>query len=166
MSREPRTRTITRLLSAAFVLTLGVAGAVGLASSIQAQESEAEENAGMLAARGRVTFRIYCENCHGPNAEGDGTIADWLTVPPANLTTLTANNDGEFPAERLMAVVDGRRSVAGHSRKGGREMPIWGEIFRDPMSLSATNENETPEERAERKIKELVAYLRTLQPVE
>jgi mono/diheme cytochrome c family protein len=117
-----------------------------------------EESEAFKAAKGKVTYRIYCSNCHGAEAEGDGKLAPLLTVKPADLTELVKKKDkGEFPAERVRAAIDGRAEVAGH---GYREMPVWGDAFRptdpemaDPDKVKA----------AEAKIAELVAYLKTIQ---
>lgn len=126
---------------------------------IAAEEEEVSE--AVKAARGKVTFRVYCSNCHGADAKGDGKLAPLLKVEPADLTKLIRDEDeGEFPAERVRDAIDGRKEVTGH---GYREMPVWGEAFRpvegdplDPQGLQT----------AQKKIGELVAYLRTLQETE
>lgn len=110
----------------------------------------ADDGAEMAAAKGRVTFRLSCASCHGQAATGDGPVAEYLKVPPANLTTLSARNGGEFPAERVRATIDGRETVRGH---GSRDMPVWGEVFTDSHG----------EDEANAKIDELVAFLRTIQ---
>ncbi len=130
---------------------------VPAALSVAAAEEEkvSEE---VQAARGKVTFRVYCSNCHGADAKGEGKIAPLLSVRPTDLTRLIREEDeGEFPAERVRAAIDGRKEVRGH---GYREMPVWGDAFQptegDPLDPKKT-------ETAEKKIGELVAYLRTLQ---
>ena len=110
----------------------------------------ADESAELAAAKGRVTFRLSCASCHGQTAKGDGPVAEYLKVPPANLTQLSARNEGEFPAERVHATIDGREAVRGH---GSRDMPIWGQVFADSNG----------EDEAALKIDELVAFLRTIQ---
>jgi hypothetical protein len=55
--------------------------------------------------------------------------------------------------------IDGREEVGAHGR---RDMPIWGEVLQSPLAddLKAGSESE---ERADRKISELVLYLKTIQ---
>ena len=70
------------------------------------------------------------------------------------------DESGEFPYERLEAVIDGRTSVRGH---GSREMPIWGDVFQSPLSEAYAAPGESGEDRAERMIKELIYFLGTIQ---
>jgi len=105
------------------------------------------------AAVGRVTFRSYCASCHGTEAKGDGPVAEYLTVAPADLTLISDRNDGEFPFEKIYKIVDGRDPVAGH---GSSDMPIWGQAF------TQTRGGET-EEGVEKKINEVVHFLWSIQ---
>ncbi len=126
---------------------VAVVGAVALAQGAD------EEQAATKAARGRVTYRIYCTNCHGAAAQGDGRLAELLKVKPADLTRLV-EKDGTFPAEEVRRSIDGRDEVAGH---GMREMPVWGDVFSDP---SGTPEGAAA---AKAKVTDLVEYLRSIQ---
>ncbi len=36
--------------------------------------------------RGRVLYSVTCNQCHGPNADGNGVIGGALVFPPVNLT--------------------------------------------------------------------------------
>lgn len=133
-----------------------VAALAGMPAGAGAAEEEDSEE--LKAAKGKVTFRVYCSNCHGAEGEGEGKLAPLLTVEPADLTRLITDKDkGEFPAERVRQAIDGRAEVAGH---GYREMPVWGDVFKP-----ANPDMSDPErhEVARRKIAELVAYLRTIQ---
>ncbi len=112
----------------------------------------------LMAAKGRVTFRIYCSNCHGDEARGDGSLAELLTVEPADLTGIAQRNDGRYPADRVRSLIDGREQVRAH---GLKEMSIWGDAFQ--KTLQPTWTEETDEQRAERKIDELVEFLRSIQ---
>ena len=137
--------------SAALVVAL--AGLPAGAGAAEEEDSEA-----LKAAKGKVTFRVYCSNCHGPAAKGDGKLAPLLNVEPADLTRLVTKKDkGEFPAERVRQAIDGRAEVAGH---GYREMPVWGDVFEPSDSEMSDPEKH---DAAKRKIAELMAYLRTLQ---
>ncbi|HSM15166.1 MAG TPA: cytochrome c [Thermoanaerobaculia bacterium] len=131
-------------LAAAALLTL----ALGSAARSEDQPQYSPFN-------GRVTYKTFCLNCHGIEGHGDGPLAESLRVVPTDLTQLAAENGGEYPADLVRASIDGRKEVRGH---GLREMPVWGDAFLWP-------EEESPERRAhvERKIGELVEYLRTIQ---
>ncbi len=78
----------------------------------------------------------------------------WLKVPPADLTRLSAENEGVFPEERVRRAIDGREEVRLH---GEREMPIWGEV------LQAEGEGKGAEDAAQAKIEALIRYLRHIQ---
>lgn len=116
------------------------------------------QNDGFDVFSGRVTFQRYCSSCHGPEAQGDGNIAQYLKVEPANLTELTKKY-GEFPVEQIHKYIDGREAVRGH---GTREMPVWGEVFQSTLAEPATT-TEAGEERADRIIDQLVTYLQSIQ---
>ena len=111
-----------------------------------------------LIAKGHVTYRVYCASCHGPEGRGDGNLAELLKVRPADLTRLSAENDGVFPRQRVHATIDGRQEIKGH---GSRDMPIWGEAFQ--KTLRATWKDMTDEERAQLKIVEVVYFLESIQ---
>jgi hypothetical protein len=72
---------------------------------------------------GRAEYLANCAGCHGPTGRGDGHFRDFLIRPPSDLTRLSRDNQGVFPVQRALAVIDGRAEVAAH---GSREMPIWG----------------------------------------
>ena len=121
--------------------------------------NQATEDKAFFVAKGRVTYRVYCINCHGAKAEGDGTLAEMLTTKPADLTQLKAENDGAFPADRVREIIDGRTGVRGH---GMKEIPVWGDVFQT-SSLEPSGSDETGEERSKRKVHELVLYLESIQ---
>ncbi|MFQ5525528.1 MAG: c-type cytochrome [Thermoanaerobaculia bacterium] len=119
-----------------------------------------DENPGFMAAKGRVTFRRYCASCHGEKAEGNGPVAKMLKIPPSDLRVLKHESDGEFPADRITAWVDGREEVAAHGR---RDMPVWGEVFQTSLIANPAAPDEDGEARAARKVRELVLFLETIQ---
>ncbi len=155
---KPVTERRTRILNHPSCLLL--ASLILLPEVAAPAATEPEVHEGFLAAKGRVTYRVYCANCHGSDAQGRGNIAKFLTVEPTDLTRLSEKNDGEFPAEHVRRVIDGLEEVAGHGR---REMPIWGDVFKTPLVSSSGDEGD--EERAKNKIRELVLYLKSLQKV-
>jgi mono/diheme cytochrome c family protein len=128
-----------------------ILGIVLVIGAIGAEQPSAEAEA---AAEGEQIYRIYCQSCHGATGRGDGPSAEVLRVPPADLTGLQADNDGEFPAERVYRSIDGRGEIRGH---GTRAMPIWGLAFQQPDR----DVNQEAEVRS--RIERLVAYLRTIQ---
>ncbi len=140
-------------IAALLLIELGPALAAG-------DQEEPEGHRGFMAAKGRVTYRVYCASCHGPNATGKGNLAQYLTVRPSDLTRLSQENGGEFPTSLIKQVIDGRRPVRGH---GGQDMPIWGDVFQSSLSEEAPSGSETGEQRAQRKLDELVLYLETVQ---
>ena len=75
---------------------------------------------------GEARFKADCAVCHGVTGRGDGPFAEMLKEGVPSLTTLSKNNDGRFPYERVYAAIDGRKEVKGH---GTRKMPIWGEQY-------------------------------------
>jgi mono/diheme cytochrome c family protein len=84
-----------------------------------AQEAE-------VIAGGEIEYQRHCASCHGGDARGDGPLAKYLTVKPANLTQLAKTSGGEFPFWRTYRVIDGRDEIRAH---GTRQMPVWGERF-------------------------------------
>ena len=102
---------------------------------------------------GRDTFRSFCATCHGIDARGEGPLAEHLRIPPANLTLIAQRNGGEFPDQEVHKMIRGDREVRGH---GSSDMPVWGDVF------SKSDRDSAPDE-VERKIADLVAYLRSIQ---
>lgn len=119
---------------------------------------QASEDTAFFVAKGRVTYRVYCINCHGAKAKGDGTLSEMLTTKPSDLTQMK-DDEGIFPADRVREIIDGREGVRGH---GMKEMPIWGDVFQT-SSLEPSGSDESAEERSRRKVHELVLYLQSIQ---
>lgn len=76
---------------------------------------------------GRAEYLSNCAGCHGLEGRGDGHFREFLVRAPADLTLLSKENQGVFPVQRVIEIIDGRVLVAGH---GQREMPIWGADYR------------------------------------
>ncbi len=140
------------LLMALFLLAIGC--------TRPETELEAEPDGEVLIAstspleRGQETYQTFCQSCHGEDGKGRGLVSDDLHSPPADLTRLALENNGVFPIEAVIQMVDGRTEVAAH---GSREMPVWGNIW------SERDGNPVPEEEVNERVNELVEYLRTLQ---
>jgi mono/diheme cytochrome c family protein len=101
---------------------------------------------------GAEMYRAYCASCHGIDGRGAGPAAPALKKAPPDLTRISQRNKGQFPDFRITHIIDGYEIVAFH---GSRDMPIWGDYFRD---------NETRDE-ALIKLREhnLVEYIRSMQ---
>jgi mono/diheme cytochrome c family protein len=126
-----------------------------------AQEDDETAAETVKVFKGKVTYRIYCSNCHGEAGRGDGNLAELLSVRPADLTAIARNNDGVFPTKLIVQLVDGRETVAGH---GLKEMPVWGDAFQKSLQPSWTEESD--DDRAKRKIVEVVAFVQSIQELE
>jgi mono/diheme cytochrome c family protein len=139
------------------VLLAAIAAPIAMAS---AQEDEMASQT-VKVFKGKVTYRIYCSNCHGETGHGDGNLSELLSVRPADLTAIARNNGGDFPTELINQLVDGRETVPGH---GLKEMPVWGDAFQKSLQPSWTEE--TDDDRARRKIAEVVAFVQSIQVLE
>ena len=102
---------------------------------------------------GSGDFQAYCSSCHGTGAKGDGIIAKSLPKRPPDLTQLANRNNGVFPEERVVKMIDGRSDTTTHS---GADMPKWGEVF------AKSSESPGADATAER-IKAMAQYLATIQ---
>jgi len=84
-------------------------------------------------ASGKQMFTTYCAVCHGQDGKGGGPAVAALKMPPPDLTTLTAKNNGKFPELRVFRSIQGDVQMAAH---GSKDMPVWGEVF---QSMSRDN---------------------------
>ena len=104
--------------------------------------------------QGRALYEVYCQGCHGVEADGKGPMAESLGRRPPDLTRLQAAKDKSFPVEEVHRAIDGRQSAPGHLR---RDMPIWGLTFQEL-------DRDTDQERDVRdKITSLIRYLESIQ---
>ena len=102
---------------------------------------------------GAYGYRTYCASCHGTDGKGEGPLAENLRFHPPDLSLLAKRNAGEFPTEKVIRIVDGRKPLDGH---GGPDMPIWGDAFRNA-------ETGYDDAVARARIRAIVDYLKTLQ---
>lgn len=119
---------------------------------VLAAATAAQTPAPTPAARGERLYRVYCASCHGTSGRGDGPVAGALKIPPSDLTRLREH--GTFPTDRVTAAIDGRREVRGHGPGG---MPVWG------MSFQERGRDSDQERQAREQIRDLVAYLESVQ---
>ncbi len=57
--------------------------------------------------QGQTLFMAQCAACHGDDGRGAGAASLGLGAPPPSLTTLSARNDGVFPRDYVMTMIDG-----------------------------------------------------------
>ncbi len=105
---------------------------------------------------GQQEFRANCAVCHGLEARGDGSMADFFDPRPHNLTLLSRQNGGFFPFGTVFDSIDGRSEVAAH---GPRDMPAWGE----DLQVSGDSPGADRELLAYGRILALTKYLERLQ---
>jgi len=112
------------------------ASAIGLAFALELLAAmpgaTAAEDAGQFEnAIGGDEYRISCSSCHGLAGKGDGPVAEFLKVKPADLTQISKKNGGVYPVVDIAKVIDGRTATRAH----GNEMPVWGNRY----SAESTN---------------------------
>ena len=80
------------------------------------------------ASSGAEMYRTYCAVCHGMDLKGKGPASPALKVQATDLTALAKNNGGKFPELKVYNSIRGEVGVAAH---GSKDMPVWGDVFRD-----------------------------------
>lgn len=78
-------------------------------------------------ASGQEMFNMYCAVCHGKDGKGGGPAAAALKKSPGDLTTLSKRNSGKFPGPAVVQSINGEQGILAH---GSKDMPVWGELFR------------------------------------
>src|SRR5271165_5804566 len=101
---------------------------------------------------GKEMYATYCAVCHGTDGKGGGPAASALKVPPSDLTLLSKNNGGKYPALKVSATIRGEANVPAH---GSKEMPVWGSLF---WSMSSGHESEV-----QQRVTNLSRYIESLQ---
>ena len=97
------------------VVTLGLVATIAQAQS-------------MSLELGKFEYLNSCAVCHGAEADGKGPLADMLNVTPPDLTSMQQGNGGVFPVSRVFATIEGADGLSAH---GQREMPTWGQRYRE-----------------------------------
>lgn len=72
---------------------------------------------------GEIEYMANCASCHGAKGTGDGPVAEVLTTKPSDLTQITKQYSGTYPADEVYRVINGLKMINPH---GSREMPVWG----------------------------------------
>jgi|ERR1035438_473963 mono/diheme cytochrome c family protein len=104
------------------------------------------------AASGKEMYTAYCAVCHGTDGKGGGPAASALKTPPADLTILSKNNGGKYPALKVTSAIRGTNDLPAH---GSKEMPVWGPLFRQ---ISNGHEGEV-----QQRVANLTQYIESLQ---
>jgi len=104
---------------------------------------------------GAELYKEFCATCHGVSGHGDGPVAVSLKSRVPDLTLIATRHGGEFPAETVHRVIDGRSMPRAH---GTTAMPIWGWEF-----YGYEGEDATRRQRVAELIDQLVEYLRSIQ---
>jgi mono/diheme cytochrome c family protein len=87
------------------------------------------------AIGGKALYGQYCAVCHGVDGKGAGPAADALKSRPTDLTQISRNNQGTFPEDRFLKMLDGQAASPAH---GSQDMPIWGDAFRNTTTNVGT----------------------------
>ncbi len=72
---------------------------------------------------GEIEYMANCASCHGLSGSGDGPVAEVLTTKPSDLTQITKQYNGDYPADEVYRVINGLKMINPH---GSRDMPAWG----------------------------------------
>lgn len=148
----------TLLLAAGAVAAISVLVPFAHATSAgSGQDTTAKPS--LAVSLGAEDFETYCASCHGETGIGDGPVAEYLALVPADLTKLARKNGGPFPRERIAAVIDGREFVKVH---GSRDMPVWGDWFNVEADAPGLRAQER-ELVIKARIDALVSYIETIQ---
>lgn len=111
--------------------------------------------------RGRVEYEHQCASCHGTTARGDGPLRPFLTRAPSDLATLAQRHGGKLPEQQVRQMIDGR-AMTEPGPHGTREMPVWGQRFREEAQETRMG-RWMPERQVRQRLDTLIAYLESLQ---
>ncbi|SMX27330.1 Cytochrome c [Pelagimonas phthalicica] len=132
-------------------ILLGIFGVAALVGVVACGEMETESE-----RRGKDLYTSFCVSCHGVRGVADGPLAQSLPVAPADLSQLSASNDGVFPTERVMVQVFG---YPGKFHQG--LMPEFGPLLEgEQVEWVSPSGEKTLTPRA---LLDIVAYVKTLQ---
>lgn len=105
---------------------------------------------------GAVFFAANCASCHGVDGSGTGTDANNLTQKPKDLTRLSSENGGTFPAARALSYIYGDPQ----NSHLARVMPQFGPAMAEDLVPIEIDGVLTP---TPRELAGLLVYLETIQ---
>ncbi|WP_375690423.1 c-type cytochrome [Pseudooceanicola sp. LIPI14-2-Ac024] len=105
---------------------------------------------------GAAFFAENCVSCHGATGTGDGPMAAGLADRPTDLTHLSRDNGGTFPAARALSFIYGDPQQ-GHL---ARVMPEFGGAMAEDLVPVEIDGILTP---TPRELAGLLAYLESIQ---
>lgn len=134
---------------------LAVSIGVGVVASAQ---TTTKTKANLIA--GGELFHQNCSVCHGVDGKGPGpgstydpeSIEPEKRVKPTNLTMLSEQNAGKFPADRVRDAIHFKGSIP--AQHGTPEMPAWGNVFYLLKSRPKV---------LEERVRDLTAYIESIQ---
>lgn len=104
---------------------------------------------------GQQMYVEYCAPCHGLDGRGHGPRASALKIVPSDLSILSKNNKGTYPAKHVVAVLKYGLKTGTH---GASAMPLWG-----PALQQAEHSSGGRQETATLRIVNLARYIESLQ---
>jgi mono/diheme cytochrome c family protein len=107
-------------LAAAVALGMGYGNQSKSSSTVKIQVQRT------AAANGKAMYVNYCAPCHGVTGKGNGPVAVALKQQPIDLTVLSRNNGGKYPATHVLSVLEYGSEIPSH---GTAQMPVWGPIL-------------------------------------
>ena len=111
--------------------------------------------------RGRIEYDHQCASCHGITAKGDGPLRPFLVKPPSDLTTLAQRHGGKLPEQQVREMIDGW-GMNEPGPHGNREMPVWGQRFREDAQQTRMGRWK-PERKVRERLDALLTYLQSVQ---
>jgi mono/diheme cytochrome c family protein len=104
---------------------------------------------------GKQMYVIYCARCHGLDGRGQGPAASALKLAPTDLTLLSKNNKGIYPATHVASVL---KYGSHNSSSESKAMPVWGPALESiDHPIRGTHDTQAL------RIANLVKYVKTLQ---
>lgn len=138
-----------------FLTVIPVVIAASLTSAAVAQTdtsaAQAQSNAGA------EEYARACASCHGMSGQGDGPVAQYMTIEVPDLTQIAARNNGVFNLLNIIHIIDGRTGLRGH----GSPMPIWGDRYEASAASQIGDYGREVEVRG--RVLSLATYLESLQ---
>jgi mono/diheme cytochrome c family protein len=129
----------------------------GVSASIVALLVSGFSAMNIWAGIGKQDFEQNCASCHGKDGKGYGEALYVIPgIKPPDLTQLTRNHGGVFPADQVYQSVDGRAGIPSHTRF---DMPFWGTEFQQE-GKAFTPESEA---KAKERISDIVSYIKSIQ---